>query len=386
MLPAAKQGGLGRGGFLLSIGAIVLGAISLLFFVPGTHVRVEDLPAELSDRDFWQLVTEFSEPGGFFRSDNFVSNESTFQHKIPELTRRTRPGGVYVGVGPDQNFTYIVAMKPKLAFIVDIRRQNLLQHLMYKAIIEQSANRAEFLSTLFSRPLTRELPDDVALEEIFQELHTAESPASTFEQNLQGIVGRLTEKHAFALSHEDVSVIEYIYRAFRTAGPEIRYSYPSQWGWRRFPSYSELMLESDEEGTNHSYLATEENFQFLKKLETENRIVPLVGDFAGTKALTSLSRYLKDHGASVSAFYTSNVEFYLFQSEDWRRFFANIAGFPLSEQSTFIRAYFNNYGFRFPNQTSGARSVTLLDNMQGLVEAFDDGDIRTYYDIIERSR
>jgi hypothetical protein len=33
----------------------------------------------LADREFWRLIEEFSEPNGFFRSDNLVSNEDTFQ-------------------------------------------------------------------------------------------------------------------------------------------------------------------------------------------------------------------------------------------------------------------------------------------------------------------
>jgi hypothetical protein len=39
--------------------------------------------------------------------------------------------GVYVGVGPYQNFTYISALDPDIAFVVDIRRKNLLHHLLY---------------------------------------------------------------------------------------------------------------------------------------------------------------------------------------------------------------------------------------------------------------
>src|SRR5262249_5003573 len=114
-------------------------------------VVAQSLPTKLSDSAFWKLVTDFSEPGGYFRSDNFVSNETTYQWVIPELLRTTKPGGVYLGVGPDQNFTYIVALKPKVAFIFDIRRQNMLTHLMYKALIESSSDRADFLSRLFSR-------------------------------------------------------------------------------------------------------------------------------------------------------------------------------------------------------------------------------------------
>src|SRR6187401_1266025 len=114
-------------------------------------VTAETLPSRLTDEAFWHLVTDFSEPNGFFRSDNFLSNEREYQWVLADLTSTAGTGGVYLGVGPEQNFTYIVALRPKLAFIVDIRRGNLDEHLLYKAFIEMSANRMEFLSRLFAR-------------------------------------------------------------------------------------------------------------------------------------------------------------------------------------------------------------------------------------------
>ena len=125
------------------------GGVSLLL---GSRVVPATIPERISDETFWKMVSDYSEPGGFFRSDNFVSNEITFQGVLPELAKTTKSGGVYLGVGPDQNFTYIVGMQPKIAFIVDIRRQNMLHHLLYKSLIELSPDRAEFLSRLFSRP------------------------------------------------------------------------------------------------------------------------------------------------------------------------------------------------------------------------------------------
>src|SRR5262245_52363677 len=107
----------------------------VLCVTPTSRPRTEALPQRLDDRTFWSLVTEFSEPGGTFRSDNLVSNELAFEQVIPPLQERLRPMSAYIGVGPDQNFTYIAAFKPRISFIVDIRRQNMLLHLMYKAII-----------------------------------------------------------------------------------------------------------------------------------------------------------------------------------------------------------------------------------------------------------
>jgi hypothetical protein len=144
------------------------------------------------------------------------------------------------------------------------------------------------------------------------------------------------------------------------------------------------MLETDAIGENHSYLSSEENFQTIKDLESENRIIPIVGDFAGDKALRSVGRYLKQHGAAVTAFYTSNVEFYLFQSDDWRKFYNNVAELPVDRDSVFIRAYFNNYGLRYAN-ASNARPETLVDGIQDLTSSFRANQIHGYFDVIKRS-
>jgi hypothetical protein len=109
-------------------------------------------PEWLADSTFWRIVTTFSEPSGYFASDNYVSNENEWQYIIPAKLASFDRGGAYIGVGPEQNFTYIAAFQPRIAFICDIRRQNMLQHLMYKALIEMSADRADLMSMLFARP------------------------------------------------------------------------------------------------------------------------------------------------------------------------------------------------------------------------------------------
>src|SRR4051812_25507406 len=123
---------------------------ALLLALPAI-AGAQRIPDRLADSTFWRMMTEFSEPWGVFRSENFVSNETSYQWVIPELRRTVKPGGVYLGVAPDQNFTYMVALKPSIAFIVDIRHQNAVQHLLYKSIFEMSPTRAEFLARLFSR-------------------------------------------------------------------------------------------------------------------------------------------------------------------------------------------------------------------------------------------
>jgi len=173
-----------------------------------------------------------------------------------------------------------------------------------------------------------------------------------------------------------------------TAGPEITYAFPNGGGrgLGRWPSFSQLMLESDGQGNNRAYLASEANFGLVKDLETRNLIVPLVGNFSGDKTVRAVGHYLREHGATVSVFYTSNVEQYLFQSDDWKRFFSNVATLPVDTASTFIRAVFNFTAAPTQTGTPGPRSRTMLASIADQVQAFAEGRIGSYWDVIQTSR
>jgi hypothetical protein len=298
----------------------------------------QSLPARLSDQEFWRLVTESSEPDGYFRSDNLLSNELGFQYVIPELARRALPGRVYMGVGPEQNFTYIVATRPAMVFIVDIRRGNLDLHLMYKALFELSADRADFVSRLFSKARPDGLGAKSTAADIFGAFRAVPASNRLFLDNLKAIDNLLVKKHGWALSKEDVEGIRYVYNAFYSYGQQIQYSSTSSFGGSFQPDYAELMTASDLKGVPRGYLANEDHFKFMKDLESRNLLVPIVGNFGGPKAIRAVGRYLRERNATVSAFYLSNVEQYLRQEGIWENFCANVATLPLDETSTFIRS------------------------------------------------
>jgi hypothetical protein len=116
------------------------------------------VPSELDAKSFARIVGEFSEPDGEFDTDNLISNEKSYLHVLPQLETAGADDGIYIGVGPDQNFSYIARLPPAVAFIIDIRRDNLLLHLLFKAIFAESTNRVEYLATLTGRPV----PSDAA--------------------------------------------------------------------------------------------------------------------------------------------------------------------------------------------------------------------------------
>jgi hypothetical protein len=309
----------------------------------------ETLPEKLSDADFWALSQSLSEPNGSFRSDNLLSNEVWLQYVIPDLLAVNKPGRVYMGVGPEQNFTYISALKPAMVFIVDVRRGNLDLHLMYKALFDLSKDRAEFVSKLFSRKRPDGLSTTSSVADIFQAYASVPPDEALFEENFKAIIDNLKVKHHLPLLDEDVPGIRYVYEYFGRYGPELTYwmsgGMGGRGGFRNSPTYADLMVATDANGMLRSYLASEDNWNVMRALETKNLLVPVVGNFAGPKALRSVGGWLKQHHATVSAFYLSNVEQYLNMDGIWMDFCRNSLELPIDENSQFIRSYRGGGGF-----------------------------------------
>ena len=321
-----------------------LAAFVLLFLAPAGGVVQDTLPASLPDREFWALTAQLSEPDGYFRSnsgspDNLLSNESTVSVMAAALAERVKSGGVYLGVGPEQNFTYIAAMRARMAFITDIRRGNLHLQLLYKAVFELSADRVEFISRLFSRKRPGGLPKTSSASRLFDAYLAAEPVTEeVFRSNLNAVTNHLTKTHQLPLNAEDLQGIEYVYRHFHKFGPAIDYvSSIRGTASGAAGSYARIQSAVDSNGVERTYLATDEAFAFVKSLQSRNLIVPVVGNFAGSHALRAIGVYVRSHGATVGAFYVSNVEQYLQRSGVMAAFCANVASMPLDTNSVFIR-------------------------------------------------
>jgi hypothetical protein len=311
------------------------------------------LPGRIDDATFWRLFTELSEPGGTFRSENLVSNERAFPSVLPEVARRASPGAAYIGVGPEQNFSYLAALRPRVAFIVDIRRENAALHLLYKAIFELSPTRAEFLSRLFSRPLSRHLGPRSSANELMEAAAIGSPSRELFTVNLAEAGAQLATRHGWPISDADLVGMTRVYEAFFERGPDIRYSMRSARRGRPFPTYAELMTAADTGGIAGSFLASEEAYRAVRDLQARNLVVPVVGDFSGARALAGVGTFLRDHGLSVAVFYASNVEMYLFRGDGWKTFYRNLSSLPTDGRSVLVRSVFPGFGPGFPGGGSG---------------------------------
>lgn len=319
--------------------------IAIAFLVAASGFIAQDrVPTKLTDQEFWTLVDSLSEATSpTYTDDNLISNELSFRQDISTLVPRVPIGRAYIGVGPEQNLTYVAHLKPAIAFIIDIRRSNLLLHLVYKALFELSSDRAEFLCRLFSKSRSARAagePNDI--ETLIDQIGAQPTlDEGAFQENLGAVLRVLLEVHHLPLSADDRDAIARVYRAFYWYGPMLNpgsntsLSNGSIGGGG--PTFRDLAVQSDVNGRGLSFLSSEERFLEVRTLEQRNLIVPVVGDFAGTHALQSIGDYLRRHALNVGVFYLSNVETYLRRERRWGAFCRNAAALPSDERSLFIR-------------------------------------------------
>jgi hypothetical protein len=322
--------------------ALVLSAATSTLVAAQNAAR---LPDRLSDAEFWALVDSISEPGGYFQiQDNFTSNEREIGQLFTMIRDRGIRGNVYMGVGPEQNLTYMAAIRPKMAFIVDIRRQAVMQHLMFKAIFEMANDRADFISILFSKRRPGGLDTSTSIQKIWEAYWPVASDTAMWKTNYTKIVDLLTKAHQFRFTPDETEQLKWVFDAFFMHGPVITTRSGSGGGGGggggNQSTFADLTgYSNDDSGTPRSFLSSEENFAYVKDLHARNLIVPVSGDFAGPKAIRAIGAWLKERGAVLSAFYVSNVEQYLFREGKAGTFYENVSTLPISEESIFIRPY-----------------------------------------------
>jgi hypothetical protein len=341
------------------------------------------IPSQLTDQEFGRLIMEFSEPGGDYPYQNFVSNEITLQRIIPPARRAIKVDGVFIGVGPEQNFTYVSALKSRMAFIVDVRRQNMLLHLMYKAVFEMSPTRADFMVNLFSRRRPGFVDERTTVSQLFDQFErSTEDPA--LQARTSASIKATLVRHGFSLTEEDFTKIAYVHGVFQSGGPTIDYAFMSSAPTTSiaWPSYRVLMNATDASGQNWSFLATEESYQYVRQMQLKNLIVPLVGNFAGARTLRSIAQYLKDRGTTVSAFYISNVETYL-NPQQLQTFYRNIEALPSDSSSILMRFVNGNSNSIFPWWKPTAPHQSVVSRIGTLVKQVNAGTLLAFPAILK---
>jgi hypothetical protein len=223
-------------------------------------------------------------------------------------------------------------------------------------LFELSDDRAEFIARLFSVPRPGGIGRNDAIAAVWERFGDAPgSDRARFDANLAAVEARLTKTHGFSLSEEDRASLEYVYDAFFRLGPAIDYAgdHKNEGLTTGSTNFMKLTSAADTAGVPRSFLGTDDQYQFLKSLESRNLVVPIQADFGGPKSLRAIGDMLRARGLTVSAFYISNVEQYLFNPRmprapgghetngGWRAFYDNLTTLPADDATLLLRVPIN---------------------------------------------
>jgi hypothetical protein len=358
------------------VAAVVLGTIALqriagsrpdpALAAASAEVRSARGPA-LDRGEFARLIDRISEPGGYFDTDNLISNESSYLHVMGRLEELGEHGGAYLGVGPDQNFSYIARIRPDIAFIIDIRRDNLLLHLLFKALFAAAPTRIEYLALLTGRPLP---PDpgtwhNRTTAALADYVDTTPPIAASQRQERHAMLATRMATFGVSLSDADVATIRRFHERFATDGLTLRFQSLGRPPQYYYPTYRQLLLATDGEGREGNFLASDEAYGVVRALQLADAVVPVTGNLAGSHALRAVAAHLRARGLRVRAIYTSNVEFYLYRDGSLRQFVANVKAMPLADDAVLIRSEFG-----------GGSSTSSLEPIAAMLESWTRADDR----------
>lgn len=338
----------------------------------------------MNDAQLGELMRKLSERPGDFPSRNFVSNETSLLDVAPALRDGRLRGRAYVGVGPEQNLTYVGLSEPEIAYVVDIRRGNALELVFLRACMERGESRVQFVSALTSRGVPRALVDaqePVTVQQIAEAFRGAKPEASLRDEAMASAQAWM-ERLGWIASAAELAELRVIRDAFATKGLELAYS--MEGSARKYPSLGSLLALETDQGEAATFLGTEERYRRVRAFVIANRLVPVVGDFAGSHALKGVANDITERGLKLGVFYTSNVEQYLFEGTAYARFTTNVRAMPSDEASVIVRVWFDQ-GRRHPKQRSGHRTTTVVAPLGRFLERAGSGAYKTYWSVVTDS-
>ncbi|MGH8595656.1 MAG: hypothetical protein ACREXT_03235, partial [Gammaproteobacteria bacterium] len=150
--------------------------------------------------------------------------------------------------------------------------------------------------------------------------------------------------------------------------------------------YRDILLEKDLDGRHRNYFANEADFQVIKGMHDRNQIIPITADLSGPKGVKAIGDFLKEIGEKVSAFYVSNVEFYLWRYDTMPKFVENLKSLPIDDRSVIIRSYFNYayYTNVHPQTIDNYFSVQILQTIDSMLKDYANDGYNSYFDLTTR--
>ena len=331
----------------------------------------------IADEEVGPLIARLSDRAGDFPSENYVTNETSLLHVAKVLRAPALHGRAYVGVGPEQNYTYLAMLEPRVSYIVDIRRGNLLEHMMFRGCFEAGRTRAEFLSALLARR-PRTMQDGAGFAPAEAAFHGVTSEPALRDEGFartKALMDRLVIAH----TPGDDKALGRIHDAFAKHGLSIAYTMSNS--DRRYPTLGENFAARDPEGGATSFLGSEESYARVRRLVVDNRVLPIVGDFGGAHALRAVAADMRERHETLGVFYASNVEQYLFEQHTYGAFVTSVDAMPHDDESRIVRVWFDA-GKPHPAQRPGHRTTQLAFPVNAFLARAAKRPLAYYWDVV----
>lgn len=317
------------------------------------------------------LIDELSGRPLPFRSDNLISNEESYLHVAEHLQDLVPEGRAYVGVGPEQTFTYVALTRPAIAFVVDIRRGNLLQHLLFKAMFALAPHRGCFMRLWLGKPCDpgADFSPDANLQQVLDHAEAVPPSDATCDQIHDRLVSHVVDEFGVDLTDADRRWLRGAHHEFCDKGLDLSYELHVKTR-PRFPSFGDVLTATTLDGKHLSFLGSRQAYRYVQRMQEADRIVPVVGDLSGSHALAGVAAYLKEAKLPLGLLYCSNVEEYLLYDKSgrrWKGWVENVASLPSDERSILLRSYMSEHQ-RHPWHVDGFLSVHVLQRVPTFVD------------------
>ena len=228
-------------------------------------------------------------------------------------------GGVYLGVGTDQNLSFAARAKSEYVILMDFDPEIVKVNRVHIHFLKNSENYPEFKKRWERKNKSDSL-----------EFLKTSSP-DEFEDLKIGL--EIGFKPGIGVP-ERLSELDYMNKKF---------------GLQTFSHRAE-------------------DYSYLRKLALENRIFAIHGDLTGSNVIQELSEILRKENLTINLMYTSNAEEYFRFPEGFRK---NIKSLPISERSILIRtitAGAKSYGFpegeKFPDNFPFHYNFQKISNLK----------------------
>ncbi|MFM7319838.1 MAG: hypothetical protein ACKO5E_23060 [bacterium] len=336
--------------------------------------------ADDSGRDASHLIQILSDkPSGPASADNLMTNEDSIASVVDELDGKVPTGQVYLGVGPDQNFTLMAYARPAMSFIIDYRRKNQLLHFLHQALLQLSESRMEYLENFWARRFSGQQNHQKPLsaEAIMAGFEKAELDQKKLREVQEKVKAVIRLLHDF--SPDDLNEIAKIQARLAGPGPETRFL-----ALKMYPTIRQMITGPSRSGKPGHWLASDESYATVRQLSSSGHIYPITGDWSANSrgnetVFSKLGAYLRREKRQVGCYYISDVEFFLFRSGRFSDYLANLGQLPWHPSAVVIRTSTREISHR--ERVAGQSSTTVCRPVQAFLEACHLGKINRWEDL-----